>query len=127
MAAKVKHLPPDSALARAELGDAWDWGHMAANMAELVDLMSYWLTSEYAKWTHDPDDPATKRARAMEKRRGKPKPPPVPLIPPVAHRPPSIAEKYQRSYQDLTARFASMPDKVVEQVTSDEFDRALGL
>lgn len=100
---------------------------MAANMAELVDLMSYWLTNEYAKWTHDPDDPATKRALAMQKRHGRPKAPPVPLIPPVAHRPRSIAEEYQQGYQDLTARFAAPPDKLVEQVTSDEFDRALGL
>lgn len=88
----MKALPADSALARAELGDAWDWGHLAANMAQLVDLMSYWLHNEYARWTADPDE---------LKRGPKRKPPPIPLIPPVAYRPASIAEQYVQRFAEL--------------------------
>ena len=100
---------------------------MSANLADMVDLLSYWLNSEYAKWTYDPDDPANRRARAMEKRHGKPKPPPVPVIPPVAHRPPSVAQVYLQQYEELRAAHAPAPSRVSELVTSDDFDRALGL
>lgn len=90
----MQNLPPDSAVARAELGDAWDWGHLAANVAELVDLMSYWLHAEYAQWTADPDE---------VKRRPKVPPPAAPLIPPVAHRPPSVAQVYVRQFAERAA------------------------
>ncbi len=116
----MKALPPDSALARAELGDTWDWGHLAANVAQLVDLMSFWLHNEYAQWTADPDE---------VKRGPKVRPPAVPLIPPVAHRPPSVAEVY---VQEFTARLeehgvAEEPKSARERantrwVTSSEVD-----
>lgn len=121
----VEGLPPDSATARAELGDAWDWGHLAANVAELVDLHAYWLTAEYAKWTHDPEDPANKRA-ARELRRVKP--PPVPIIPPVAHRPPSVAAAYQARHREQVAEFAPDPASTApgkRWVSSSEFDLAI--
>jgi hypothetical protein len=54
--------------------------------------MSYWLNAEYAQWTADPDE---------VKRGPKVKPPPVPLVPPVAHRPPSVAETYMAEFAKL--------------------------
>lgn len=116
----MKALPADSALARAELGDAWDWGHLAANVAQLVDLMSYWLHNEYARWTADPD----------EVRRGpKVKPPPIPLIPPVAYRPASVAEQYVQEFTALVELHgaAEGPRSARERArtrwaTSDEVD-----
>lgn len=126
----VRSLPPDSATARAELGDLWDWTHLAANVAELVDLWSYWLRSEYAKWIHDPDDPEVKREAARRKRDGV-KPPPMPLIPPVAHRPPSVAVKYFEDYQTQAQAFGSVQplDRVAGKrfVGSGEFDRVIDM
>jgi hypothetical protein len=121
----VTHLPPDSAMQRAELGDLWDWNHMAANLAELVDLMSYWLQSEYAKWIHDPDDPETQRLE-RERKRNRVKPPPQPIIPPIAHRPPSVQAAYLEHYRkQLEQTPAAGPVK--QLVSSDEFDLILGL
>lgn len=122
----VKHLPPDSATHRAELGDLWDWNHLAANVADLVDLMTYWLHSEYAKWIHDPEDPATKRAEA-ERKRKKIKPPSEPLIQPVAHRPPSVAGKYAEQYLTRLSELGPSAGAEPRWMSSDAFDAALGL
>lgn len=107
------------------MGDLWDWNHMAANIADLVDLASYWLHAEYAKWTYDADDPETKKQEKARKAAGV-KPPPQPLIPPVAHRPPSIAEEYVRRFTESAPAVAE-PVPSRRWLTSDEFDRALGL
>lgn len=118
---------------RAELGDLWDWNHLAANMADLVDLMTYWLQSEYAKWTYDPEDPDNKRAEA-ERRRRRIKPPPIPLVRPVAHRPPSVAQSYEKAYAQLVEQFGAPAAGQADDgpagkqwLSSDEFDQALGL
>lgn len=58
----------------------------------LVDRLDYWLTSEYTSWITDPDDPEVKRRRAEQKRAGV-KPPPQPMITPVAHRPKRVADE----------------------------------
>jgi hypothetical protein len=108
------------------MGDLWDWNHLAANLADLVDLMSYWLGNEYAKWIHDPDDPETKR-RDAERRRRKVKPPPMPLIPPIAHRPPSVAGQYQERYLQLLTEHAPDPGPTKTVVSLDEWERAAGL
>jgi hypothetical protein len=90
-----------------------------------VDLMSYWLQSEYARWVHDPDDPETKAAE-RERRRSGVKPPPEPIVPPVAHRPPTVAANYRDQYLQRVAELAP-PKPVKELVSSDTWDRALGL
>lgn len=111
---------------RAELGDLWDWNHFAANVAELVDLASFFLQNEYAKWIHDPDDPETKR-RMAERKRSKVKPSPIPLIPPVAHRPPSVDGIYHERYLQLLAEHSPDPGPVKTLVSLDEWDRVAGL
>lgn len=120
LSSAVRNLPPDSATVRAELGDLWDWNHLAANMAELVDLMHFWLNSEYNRWIYDPDDPENKR-REKSKR----KPPPQPLIPPIAYRPPSVALTRLEAYAEQVAQFSGDPSSSEKWVTSDEFDSYL--
>lgn len=86
-------------------------------------MWSFYLHSEYARWTYDPDDPAIK---ALPKRKA----PPIPLIRPVAHRPPSVAERYQAAYELMASQFApeDSPLTIGKQwVTSDEFDAFLNL
>lgn len=86
--------------------------------------MSYWLYNEYARWTADPDDPEVKR-------RKKTKPPPLPLVPPVAHRPPSVAAEYEQQFAGLVERFGTPsavadPTRPVKRAaTSAEFDLAI--
>ena len=115
LSAAVHNLPIDSATVRAELGDRFDWNHLAANLAELVDIMHFWLHSEYAKWTYDPDDPANK---------GKPKskPPKNPLIPPVAFRPESVHQERMTDYMQQIVDAAEDSGPTTEWVSSDEFD-----
>lgn len=68
----------------------------------LVDRDDYWLNSEYAQWITDPDDPEVKRTRAERKRRGV-KPSPVPILPPIACRPPDLDEIRREQYEKTIA------------------------
>lgn len=97
-------MPTDSATARAELGDRVDWGHLAANVAYLVDLVSYQVHSDYTVAVTDPEDPDVKSAMEVRKRLGI-KPPPVPLVPPVAVRPATVAVEHEAAFQALVERF----------------------
>lgn len=108
----VRNLPPGSATVRAEMGDRFDWGHLAANVAYLVDLMSYTVHTDYQQAITDPDDPEVKAEREYRKK-NKIKPPPVPLVPPVAFRPDSVASEYDSAYRDLVARHRPpAPDQI---------------
>lgn len=62
------------------------WSLTDENIARLVDREDYWLNSEYAQWTTDPNDPEVVADRERRRRAGI-KPPPVPLLRPVARRP----------------------------------------
>jgi hypothetical protein len=59
------------------------------NLAMLVDRKDFDLTFDYVNAVHDPDDPEAKKAREERKQQGI-KPPPMPIIRPVAHRRPEI-------------------------------------
>lgn len=101
----MRNLPHNSATARAELGDRFDWNHLAANVAHLVDLMSYQVHADYVQAITDPEDPQIRAEQERRNRQGI-KPPPVPLVPPVAIRPESVAAEYEDAYRDMVARFA---------------------
>jgi len=141
LAQLVNQLPASSATGRAEMGDMADWSLIATNLADLVDLMSYWLRSEYSRWITDPDDPEVKKALEQRKKSGV-KPPPIPLVEPVAARPPSLAKLYQQQYAQLlehygerltpAAALAKDGDGVdlgdgKRLVSSDVFDSMLGI
>lgn len=132
----IRHLPEDSATARAEAGDMAGWTLLASNVADLLDLLTYWVTSEYVGRTTDPDDPEVKAERKRRKAAGL-RPPPVPLVQPVAHRPPSLAAQYQQRFEQMVEQFRDYrgPDRPADadqgpgrrMVSSDDFDAALGL
>jgi hypothetical protein len=141
MAQLIRQLPPGSATAREEMGDMADWSLIATNLADLVDMWSYWLRSEYSRWITDPEDPEVKKVVAERKRAGH-KPPPIPMIEPVAARPPSLAEFYQRQYAELLERYGEKltPGAALakdgagvdlgggkRRVSSDVFDALLGI
>lgn len=89
-----------------------------ANVARLVDVMEYWLDTEYARWTTDPTDLKRQQAR---NRRDNIKPPPFPLIEPVAARPPSVHAEAVAMFEELAERFGR------QAVTRAEFDAAMGI
>lgn len=101
------------------------WSLTDENLAMLIDRLDYWLTSEYAQWTTDPDDPEVKAARAERKRRGH-KPPPVPIISPVAHRPPSKHQELAKRAQELRDYYNGSTAKQPGESTFDALDRLLG-
>lgn len=106
-------------MAREELGDLADWGHLPENVARLVDLMTAWLQYEYASWTADPDEVAAARRR-------KRKPPPFPLIPPVAARPKSLHERLAEQHTAVAAEYDVDPAEP-RMVSDEELDALLGL
>jgi hypothetical protein len=124
LVARIKKLPAESALAREEMGDMADWSSLAENVAKLVDLMTAWLHYEYASWTTDPDD--VEAQRKARKRAGI-KPPPKPLIPPVAARPQSLHDRLVDDYLTESAQYQLPESEGPRMVTSDEFDALMGL
>ncbi|MCD2153475.1 hypothetical protein LQL77_07095 [Rhodococcus cerastii] len=55
------------------------------NLAMLLDRDDFYLNSEYSQWVTDPNDPQVKAERARRLKYGI-KPPPVPVLRPVAMR-----------------------------------------
>ncbi|HEY3483326.1 MAG TPA: hypothetical protein VGL02_31005 [Streptomyces sp.] len=123
-AAHVRRLPAieESALA-ALLGVNWS-PHME-NTARLYEVLAYRLDLEWADRTADPDDREVKRRRAEDKRRGV-KPPPRPLIPPVALRPVDLAQQRLDAYLAEVAKYAA-PARERVFVSSRQFDDLLDL
>lgn len=117
LVAKIRKLPPDSQLAREELGDLADWGQLQENVARLVDLMTAWLNYEYASWTADPDEVAAARKRGR-------RPPPVPLVPPVAARPRSLHDRLAEQHTALVGEYDVDPG-APRMVSEEEFDALL--
>lgn len=79
------------------------WSYTDENLALLVDRLDYWLGTEYAGWVTDPNDPEVKRERAERKRSGV-KPSPIPIIPPVAKRPP----EQDKQARDIVERMRAL-------------------
>lgn len=88
------------------------WSYTDENLAMLIDRLDYWLSSEYTQWTTDPDDPEVKRARAERKKSGE-KPPPNPIIIPVAQRPP---EQAKAAWEDLVRQREEHEERSKPQV-----------
>ncbi|MDF3308710.1 hypothetical protein P3H15_27205 [Rhodococcus sp. T2V] len=93
------------------------------NLAMLVDREDFYLTGEYVDKITDPDDPEVKAARERRKRAGI-KPPPVPVLRPIALRRADLTELRTEQHDALMAQFtqprAAAPD---DRVSADEFKR----
>lgn len=112
---------PDSSLHRHLNGG---WSLHQENTARLLDALNHQAEQEWAAATTNPDDPEVRRARAEAKRAGL-KPPKEPPIRPIALRPENIHEALYLSYLDRIT--PSLPSRKRQQLSSDEFDKALGL
>lgn len=102
------------------------WGMHEENTARLLDIRDYQLALAWIDRTVDPQDPEVARDRAQARRAGI-TPPPRPLVPPVALRPPELAEQHWQRHLDAVAAYQARPQGSGKPVTSAEFDEALGL
>lgn len=80
------------------------WTHTDENIARLVDRDDYYLRSMYSQWTTDPEDPEVKREIERRRRHGV-KPPPEPLIPPIAERPLKQTVDMWEKYKEMTNKY----------------------
>lgn len=91
-----------------------DWGDLAENVARLVDLLDFYITHQYAQWTADPEE-------VEAARRSRQKPPPFPLVRPVAARPPSLHERLAATHAAQASEYTVDPN-APRMVSDDEFD-----
>lgn len=91
-----------------------DWGDLAENVARLVDLLDFYISHQYAQWTADPEE-------VEAARRSRRKPPPFPLIRPVAARPRSLHDRMTQIHTAQAAEYLVDP-LAPRMVTDDEFD-----
>jgi len=73
------------------------WGFHEENTAQLLDVLSTRLDWTWTDRTTDPEDQEVKAALAKQKDQ---KPPPTPIIRPVAWRPRAVAEQRVQEYID---------------------------
>jgi hypothetical protein len=114
---------PDSALRRELLGEEAEWGPHEENTARLLEVQAYALDWQWQRETVDPDDPKVRRERMEAKRNGI-KPPPRPLIPPVAARPSGMAEKRLTEYLEQVSAHLS-PKATRRMVSIEEFNELI--
>lgn len=123
--ALIRKLPGDSALAREEAGPWGNWDAHKENTARLLEIEAYKLELAWIDRTTDPNDREVKRERLEAERAGI-KPPPHPMIPPIAMRPAEISEERLQEYLDAVSSF-NAPNRETRMVGSEEFDRLMGL
>jgi hypothetical protein len=99
------------------------WGPHEENTALLLEAQHYALELAWADRTVDPNDREVIRARREAERAGI-KPPPHPLIPPIANRPPEVAELRLQQYVEQVAAHQT-PAAEKTMVSLDEFDATL--
>jgi hypothetical protein len=121
----IRKLPRDSALAREESGPWGDWDAHKENTARLLEIEAYKLELAWIDRTTDPNDKDVKRERLKAERAGI-KPPPHPMVPPIAMRPPEIREERLQEYLDVLASLCPAA-RETQLVGTDEFDELLGL
>lgn len=112
-------------MAREESGAWADWDAHKENTARLLEIESYKLELAWSDRTLDPNDKDVKRERLAAERAGI-KPPPHPMVPPIAMRPHEIGEQRLQEYLDVVAKYGA-PAREKLQVNTSEFDRLMGL
>ncbi|MEV6555867.1 hypothetical protein AB0M22_09135 [Nocardia sp. NPDC051756] len=86
------------------------------NLAMLVDRTDFDVNFEYVSSTTDHDDPEVVRERALRKKHGI-RPPPLPILAPVAQRDPAITTKLIERY-----RAAQQPYRIPDDKPKSKLD-----
>ncbi len=93
------------------------WTPTDENIARLVDRDDFHLNGVYAGWTADPDD---------EPAGARPTPPPVPVLDPVAVRPPELTEQLAAANSAYLDSLRSREIEEEETAVLDSWFAALG-
>jgi hypothetical protein len=93
------------------------WTPTDENIARLVDRDDFHLNGVYAGWTADPDDEPTGP---------RPTPPPVPVLDPVAVRPPELTEQLATANAAYLESLRSQEIEEEETAVLDSWFAALG-
>ncbi|MFE7799005.1 hypothetical protein [Nocardia sp. NPDC057440] len=86
------------------------------NLAMLVDRCDFNLNFDYVSGVTDPDDPDVARERALRNKHGI-KPPPMPILAPVAQRAPEITAELVERF-----RAAHEPYEIPNPKPGNKFD-----
>jgi type IV secretory pathway VirB10-like protein len=92
------------------------------NLARILDRLEFLNNFGYVSGITDPEDPAVKRERAERERHGI-KPPPMPIIAPVALRPPEITEEMVERYREAQKPY-QIPEKSQPKSKLDLLNRS---
>lgn len=109
---------PGAELVNLVLQLSQEWGPHEENTALLLETLTAQLDWGWADRTVDPDDPEVKAERARSKGI---KPPPHPILRPVALRPAAQDEARWQSYVQEISKYAPAPKDPWEQL--DEWKR----
>ena len=93
------------------------WTPTDENIARLVDRDDFHLNGVYAGWTADPDTPDTGP---------RPTPPPIPVLDPVAVRPPEITEQIEQANAAFLDSLHTRADEAEKDAVLDSWFAALG-
>jgi hypothetical protein len=99
------------------------WTDADENEALLLEYQSYALTLEWQRLTTDPDDPEVQERRAAAEAAGI-KPPPVPLVTPMARRPWRHQVRRFEEFADQVAPYTPAepePDPDLESLDTGAF------
>lgn len=101
------------------------WTEADENAATLLDLQNFWLEMEYVRST---TTPAEAKAAERDAKANHRKAPPLPVIRPVAYRPPAAHEAAVRRYEALIEKYENDGvDLVTEQMDARAVMQMLGL
>ncbi|QWY82293.1 tail assembly chaperone [Gordonia phage Phishy] len=101
------------------------WTEADENAATLLDVQNFWLELEYVKAT---TTPAEAKAAERDAKSNKRKAPPLPVIRPIAYRPPAAHAAAVRRYEALLEKYENAGvDLVAEQMDAREVMKMLGL
>ncbi|AON97383.1 tail assembly chaperone [Gordonia phage Nyceirae] len=102
------------------------WTETDENAATLLDVQNFWLELEYVKST---TTPAEAKAAERDAKSNKRKAPPLPVIRPVAYRPPAAHAAAVRRYEALLEKYENAGVDLIttEQMDAREVMKMLGL
>jgi hypothetical protein len=104
------------------IGDLSHWGPHEENTATLLDVLYHGHDLSWADRVTDPDEAEAERRQA---KRSRISPPKHPIVPPVAARPPRVADRRMQEYVDALTPYLPPPPDPWELLA--QWERSIGI